>query len=658
LAKFDHAFIWLFATVFVAIELVVLFNATTLGDLAVEADYLAEIAPAARNLAGGVFRIEDYPFKGPASAMTVALLNGVTAFVGLGLFRTGILLSLIAAVTTLWCVYRVGLGVWGRRTAIAAVVLTGLNNVFFINAHKAGSDVLFLALVMAVLHMSLANTAGRRRCILIGVTGGAAFLTRYIGIVLPLWLIMSIFLLRLRGTDWRSRLAAAGWFGLGFVGVVFPWLAFSLAETGSLVATGNLQNVVQEFHATGGPPEGFGSLAALVRYDFAYFATHFVNNLFHHLAQDIDQVLGWAMTILVGAGLLSALLVRPNRPRLAIIGWGLVYAVSLGFVFYLARFSLPLVPVYALLAASLLDRLPRWTPLVAIALMVLVIVFQSSSIGVSVDFYRAEQPQHLQESIDYLKAQSIERKEPQRYRLMARKPHAAWYGNMDFVPYPGRLSGAADLLSYAAARNVDYLLVGPIENRFFERAAFLSRLSSYHGVTPVYQAAGNTIYRLDRNQSGTAFGTAENIVRLQEMWDLSLRVNDIEMIKTIGASLIEALDRDGRFEEARQIAMRKLDGSEEPDALIVRLYIAVVSLKLSDPQAGIAVLEGHLGSPHNQQLAGPTAKGYLLLGQLYVESGDNSAARDALGDAFKLYNQLGLKQEAGSVQFILDQLGK
>ena len=55
-----------------------------------------------------------------------------------------------------------------------------------------------------------------------------------------------------------------------------------------------------------------------------------------------------------------------------------------------------------------------------------------------------------------------------RPTVMARKPHAAWYGDMRYVAYPGALSGAADLLAYAAESGASYLVAGLIEHRFFQ----------------------------------------------------------------------------------------------------------------------------------------------------------------------------------------------
>ena len=656
-ARIDHYLIWSIVAIFIVIELIVLLDYSTLGDLAVEADYFAEIAPAAQRMIDGEIRINDFPYKGPVSAAAVALLSSATSILDLGLYRTGNLLSLVSAVITLWCVYRIGLLLWGRRTALAAAVLTGFNNVFFINSHKAGSDLLFLAIIMVALYLSLSGSSGRRRCILIGAAGGAAFLSRYIGIALPVWSVLSVLLLAPRNMDWRSRLVNFGWVTLSFICVVSPWLVFNLIETGALLTTRNLQNVVQEFYATGAPAEGFTSLWSLIRFDSTYFVSKFLANLVDQMRQDIGQVLGLAMSVLVAAGLVCTLAIQRNRAQIAFLGWGMMYALSLGFVFYLARFSLPLIPVYALLAASLLDRLPRWTPLIAIGVMSGVIAFQTTNIGVSIDFYRAEQPNHLQESIEFLKNRSVKWEHPQQARLMARKPHAAWYGQMEFVPYPKRLSGAAELLAYAADRKADFLIVGPLETRFFEHTDFLSRLENYRGVVLVSEAVGNAIYRLDWRQAGASFGTSENIDQLFGMWETSLRVDDAEMIKTVGTSLIGELDRDGRFEESRAIAMGRLETAEGAEALVVRLYVAMVSLKLNDSQAGLIVLEGQLSENCGRDLAVPTAKGYSILGQLYFESKDLAAAHNALQVAINMYEKLGMESEARAVKFIRDSLG-
>ena len=184
---FDRLFPLVVIALFLAVELAVLLDYSVLGDMAVERDFLAELAPAARNLGAGRFDLADYPDKGPVSAAVVALVHLITGPWGLDLFRTGNLVSLIAASLVLFFTYRLGLALWGRRTAVAAVLLMAANKLFFINAHKAGSDLLFLALTMAVLWLILAGPATRNRLILAGALAGLAFLTpvSYTHLTLP-----------------------------------------------------------------------------------------------------------------------------------------------------------------------------------------------------------------------------------------------------------------------------------------------------------------------------------------------------------------------------------------------------------------------------------------------------------------------------------------
>ncbi len=642
--------------VFCVVQWVVLVSYSSLGDLAVEADFLAEIAPAAQNLAAGELHVADYPFKGPVSAMAVALLGSLTWSWGLGLFRTGNLMSIMAAAAALWCVYRIGFVLWGRRTAVAAVLLTAVNNVFFINAHKAGSDLLFLALVMGVLYLALVGTPGRRRWLVIGALSGVVFLTRYIGIVLPVWLVAWILILRPAGFTRRDSLMAAAWTMLGFATVTAPWLILNLVESGALLVTKNLQNVILDFYPNDPPAAGLDSLAGLVAHDPIYFLTHYLGNLGRHVIDDVDQVLNWAMALLTGLGLAVVFRAPRDRRHLALLAWALVYLAAFGFVFYLARFSLPLVPVYALLAASLLDRLPRWPVLAVIVLVGFSIIGHIGFYPVAIDFYRSEQPDYLHGSIGRLARESSDWPGSGKPRLMARKPHAAWYGQMEYVPFPGRLSGVADLLAFADRNDADFLMVGLLEHRFFPECKYLDQLETYVGVKKIFQSNGNTVYRLDRKKAGTDFGTNTEIVRLQRLWEAAVAANDTSAVNNTSVRLFKALDRDGRLAEAREVAVGKLGFANEREELIVRLYIGITSLRMGDTTTGISALEGHLARDGRLELNSPVAKGCLLLGWLYIEAGDASTALEWLHRAEDLYRKMGLHEDADSARKAIDKL--
>ncbi len=629
-----------------AIQLVVLLGTSTLGDLAVEADFLAEIAPAARHLAAGDLDVADYPFKGPVSAVALALLHVITGLFGMGLFRTGNLLSLAAACVSLFLVYRLGLDLWGRRTAVGATLLAAANNVFFINAHKAASDHLFLALALCAAWLALRGPLDRRRLLLLGALGGLAFLTRYIGATVPLWLVGAVVLLRT-----PRPLRAIGWLACGFAVVAGPWFALNLAQTGSLLATRNGQNIVQAFHAEG------GSVADLVARDGFGLVGRYVMNLFSNARHDTVQVLGWPLVALALAGLVAALM-RPvdDRRRLAIMGWGVVYAAACGLVFHMARFSLPLVPVYALLGASLLDRLPRRLPLVVVPFLLLALFQQADLSRASVAYYRGQQPEYLRRTFTYLEAQAANWPGPGRPRIMARKPHVAWYGRMDYVPYPGRLDGAPGLLEQARKTGADFLDVGTIERASYVGSEFLDKLDAYDGVSRVFEADGNIVYRLGAVAAAPQAESNSAIALLKETWRAALAANDADRIAAAGTPLVQALDRDGRVREALEIGTLMLDHARPQEELVVRLYLGLACLKLGDSTRGLGMLENYLTASHPGNRPEQVAKGCVIVGQLHTARGDRAAALAWLDRALALYRQLGMQNDVNAVQGLVARL--
>jgi tetratricopeptide (TPR) repeat protein len=622
---------------FIVIQTVVLLDYSSLGDQAVEADFLAEIAPAAQHLAAGNLAVADYPFKGPVSAIVLALLHAVTGILGLDLFRTGNLLSLLSAGASLFFVYRLGLELWGRRTAVAATLLAAANNVFFINAHKAASDHLFLAITLGALWLALRAPLDRRRLLLLGALGGLAFLTRYIGAVVPLWLAGVVFLLRT-----PRPLRAVGWLVCGFAVVVAPWIALNLAQTGSLLATRNGQNVVQAFHADR------GSVADLV--------ARYVRNLLSNVRSDTVQVLGWPLVAVAIAGLAAMSKGAADRRRLAVIGWGVVYAAACGVVFHMARFSLPLVPVYALLGASLLDRLPRRLPLVVVPVLLFALFQQADLSRASVAYYRGQQPEYLRRTFTYLDAQAANWPGPGRPRIMARKPHVAWYGRMDYVPYPGRLAGAPGLLDQARKAGADFLNVGTIERASYVGSEFLDKLDGYDGVTRVFEADGNIVYRLGAVAAAPQAESNSAIALLKETWRAALAANDADRIAAAGTPLVQALDRDGRVREALEIGTLMLDHARPQEELVVRLYLGLACLKLGNTTRGLGVLERYLADDHPGNRPEQVAKGCVIVGQLHTARGDRAAALTWLDRALALYRQLGMQNDVNAVQGLVARL--
>lgn len=643
---------------FMAAEAVVILRFSHMGDLAVESDFLAEIAPAARHLAAGHLEVADYPFKGPVSAVVVAIGNSLLGPLGLDAFRIGTLISLLSALGSLWFVHRLGLMLWGRRAAVAAAVLTAIQNVFFVNAHKAGSDHLFLVVTLAAVYLALQPARGWRRMLGIGAIGGLAFLTRYIGAAVPVWIaaVAAIGPADVRCTS-RDRLAASGAVLAGALLVTLPWLVVNQVQTGALLNQQNLQNVVQSFYPEGAPAGTAGSLARLIAADPAYFARHYCANLVGIVRGDISQVLGAALAMAAAAGLALTMTSRRDRRPLLLAALGALYAAACGFVFYAARFSLPLAPIYALMAASLLERrAPRWLPITTGLLLVVACAQQVRLSSAAVRFYHGQDPVYLRPSAAFLREQAARWTGPREPRVMARKPHAAWYGRMDYVPYPGKLAGAAELLERARDAGVDFLCAGTIERASYVDSGFLDRLDSYDGIRRVYEAEGNTIYAVGPSQAPAGSESSREVARLQAQWGNALAAGDAVYVSTHGTKLIQALDRDGRVREALEVATRMLEFASRQDEPLVRLYAAQSCLKLGDTLRGLAMLEPHLDVFDATERPRELARAQVVIARLYENRGDRTAALGWVRQAKALYRRAGLMAESSELDAMVGRL--
>lgn len=646
---------------FTAIEAIVLLKFSGLGDLAVESDFLAEIAPAARHLAAGQLHVADYPFKGPMSAVVLAIGNVLLGPLGLDAFRVGTLISLLAAVGSLGFVYRIGLALWGRRAALGAVVLTAAQSVFFVNAHKAGSDQLFLLFVLAAVHLGLQPSRGWRRLLGLGALGGLAFLTRYIGVVMPVWLAVAVaFGPAGARRPARECLAAVGVVLAGALLVALPWFAVNLAETGAPLTQQNLQNTVQAFYPAGAPAGAATSLTALIAAAPGRFAARYLANLVGIARGDFTQVLGAALAVAALAGLALALADRRDRRPRLVVALAAFYVGAYGFVFYTARFSLPLVPVYALLAASLLERrAPRWLPIAVVALLVVALAQQARLSSAAVRFYHGQDPVYLRPSIAYLREQAAHWTGARAPRVMARRPHAAWYGRMDYVPYPAKLAGAAELLERARAAGVDFLCAGIVERTSYLDAGFVDRLDTYEGVRRVFAAGGNTIYRLEPDAAIAGSGERSGeVARAQANWQAALAASDTARICTEGTQLIQALDHDGRVREALAVAMRLLDVASRGDEPLVRLYAAQACLKLGETSRGLAVLEPHLSVFDATGRPQELAWAQVVIARLYEDRGERTVALGWARRAQALYRQAALASEASELDALVGRLAR
>jgi hypothetical protein len=304
-----------------------------------ETDFFGSYAPQARTfLEHGTLQIEEY--RGPIYPIVLGL---VRLLIG-DYFKAGIVLSVAAAAVLLGVLYFIASRLWNRPIALWSVALTAFNPVFNHYSYEAGTDMLFAAMCFGAIYHVLQDNGVRA-----GIFAAVAYLTRYNGAFLLLPSVLK-----------RKRFWIIGTFLI----LIAPWGIRCWMEKGNFFYNKNYLNLAYNIYGEGkgwdnfwaNPSiyQKFTSFTSVITYDPGLFVKRMLSNVVNHFVKDTAQVTGIAQTILAAIGLLF---LRPNRKQLLFFLFGLwMFAVNL-LAFYSERFSLFLVPFYAVLAVIGCERL-------------------------------------------------------------------------------------------------------------------------------------------------------------------------------------------------------------------------------------------------------------------------------------------------------------
>lgn len=326
---------------YLAIMLPIALHYHKVGNYRLETDFFWSYAPQARLLLqDGALPIED--FRGPVYPVVLA---GASYVLG-DYFRAGILISLISAALILGILYAVVSRLWSPAIAMWAAGLTAVNPIFVRYSYEAGTDLIFAAIGFASIYFIMRDKGIRG-----GILAGVAYLTRFNGVSL---LVGGMFN--------RKRLWILG----AFLLMILPWGIRCAIEKGDFFYNKNYLNLAYNLYAEGTTTghddfwwdpktfEKYTSFASVVLADPVHFAAKMIRNVWTHAEQDATDVIGIPQGLLA---LLGAILLRPNRKQLQFMLFGiLMFGVNL-LAFYADRFSLYLIPFYALLAVIGCERL-------------------------------------------------------------------------------------------------------------------------------------------------------------------------------------------------------------------------------------------------------------------------------------------------------------
>ena len=415
------------------------------GDVFTETDFYGSYGPGARALQQGTLDPSRYTVVGPVFELVLA---GVGLVVG-DLFVAAELIAGVSMVVALGFWHSVIARRLGAFAALLAIAFIASNAWFFRYGWAVTTDAPALALqaaaIWALFGAPGATAEGRitRRMFVAGLLAGFAFLTRYNSIaLLPAGLLVLSF--GWNGLPVGERMRHAFYFLLGFLAPVVPWIAWSATHGGAMRF--NLHhNIAYEVFARpqgivwdvyGRDMEGqFPTPWSVLARDPVAVISRMLFNIADHARLDALKLTGLPLAAAALVGLFLAGQARALGRIGPLLLTGALFFLSLVPAFHSERYSMAVLPIWALLAAWAFAS-PRfalavggvWLKLLLVPLILL------TALATTREF--------ADRTINQLPLETREAAERVRPylrpgdKVMARKPHFAWYAGLQPLTLP------------------------------------------------------------------------------------------------------------------------------------------------------------------------------------------------------------------------------
>lgn len=442
------------------------------GDYGVETDFFWSYVPGAKSFLNGTIKIDQ--FRGPLYPMILGIFNLVFS----NYFLSGVLLGIISGSLVIFFNFELIKKIFTPQLAFFATLILAVNPIFVQYTYSAGTDMVFNALATGTLFFFFREKdLNYKNLIIAGVLGGLSYLTRYNGVFL-LGFIVIILFVNYWSVNWLKRIKSSVIFLASFILTFTPWGIYCLSEKGSFFYNENYKNIAYELFGKGKvswdqfwfkESSSFTSLFDVIGRDFSKFISMIIGNLGGHFISDMERLMGWYVGAFVILGMIILILSKPYKNWKSIqTGYYLSNIFFFGLlllVFYSERFSIFLIPFYTVIALDVFfnEKLFLYKKLPAelgyIVTVVLIIVTFSNS--VSFNSSRIDSgPAELLTLRDWYQTHLPDSEKGKK--IAARKPHVAYYLNMDFYLLPLANTYPA-LIDSFRKHDVDYLYFSPIE---------------------------------------------------------------------------------------------------------------------------------------------------------------------------------------------------
>jgi 4-amino-4-deoxy-L-arabinose transferase-like glycosyltransferase len=431
------------AAVYAAFMLWLTFGPHRVGDVFTETDFYGSYGPGARLIQHGQLLPSRYGVVGPMFELLLA---------GLGLVVRDLFLAagLIAAasMTAALLLWR---SLFARRTgpavALLAVAFLATNAQFFRYGWSVTTDAPAFALQAAALWALLGTREGAalspRRTFGAGALAACAFLTRYNSIALLPAGLLAIGL-GWNGVEKNARLRSSLLFAAGFLAPVVPWVVFSAMHGGAMRFQLH-HNIAYEVFAR---PHGivwdtyehdmegqFPTPWSVIARDPVAVFSRVGFNLFDHLRLDALKLTGLPLALAAAFGAWFAWKDGLLARLAALLAAMALFYLMLTPAFHSERYSLAVLPLWCLLAAVAFAS-PRfalasggvWLKLLALPFVLVAATGVTQAFAARVLYQLPVEAREAGEQIRPFVHPGD--------KVMARKPHFAWYAGMTPLTLP------------------------------------------------------------------------------------------------------------------------------------------------------------------------------------------------------------------------------
>ena len=454
----------------------------TVGDYGIETDFFWGYVPSAKKFLSGEIPMDA--FRGPLYPIVLAIIGFMIG----DFFHAGIFIAVFSASVLIYVTFELLKKIFSTVISSFVTVLLVVNPVFIQYTYSAGTDMFFNALAALTLYFFFKNNElSYKNLILAAIFGGLSYLTRYNGIFLASFVFVILFV-NSWNISWVQRIKASIIFAAVFLITFSPWGFYCLSEKGSFFYNENYKNIAYEVYGKGkiswddfwfSESSKITSLTEVIFKDTSLFFSTVVANIADHFVNDMEKLVGWQLGVFVILGLALLIISNPFKKwKTQETGYYLVnlfFFALLLVVFYSERFSLFLIPFYAVVAVQPFFiekyRLRKFIPVKFSYLLMVGIIAFTFAKSYSFNSKNINSgPTELLTLRDWYEENVPVRKGGEI--VAARKAHVAYYLDMDFKLLP-MADSYEEFITKLKASGAEYLYFGIAEAGLRSELQFL-----------------------------------------------------------------------------------------------------------------------------------------------------------------------------------------